>query len=136
MRVGFRKVEEKYDILRALRHDGLLKEEYIPDVSVEHTAGNLWREMLRFKACISRLDDAFFCLYFPPEQERGYSRTGWFGNVLKEGVPQGIRMTTIDLKRTGVSDWVSLGKWFAYARSSIWRRLCITGWHGRIAVTT
>ena len=58
------KVEEKYDILRALRHDGLLKEEYIPDVSVEHTAGNLWREMLRFKACISRLDDAFFCLYF------------------------------------------------------------------------
>ena len=52
------KVEEKYDILRALRHDGLLKEEYIPDVSVEHTAGNLWREMLRFKACISRLDDA------------------------------------------------------------------------------
>ena len=39
------KVEEKYDILRALRHDGLLKEEYIPDVSVEHTAGNLWREM-------------------------------------------------------------------------------------------
>lgn len=29
------KVEEKYDILRALRHDGLLKEEYIPDVSVE-----------------------------------------------------------------------------------------------------
>lgn len=71
MWVGFRKVEEKYDILRALRHDGLLKEEYIPDVSVEHTAGNLWREMLRFKACISRLDDAFFCLYFPPEQERG-----------------------------------------------------------------
>lgn len=59
MRVGFRKVEEKYDILKALRHDGLLKEEYIPDVSVEHTAGNLWREMLRFKACISRLDDAF-----------------------------------------------------------------------------
>lgn len=55
--------------------------------------------MLRFKACISRLDDAFFCLYFPPEQERGYSRTGWFGNVLKEGVPQGIRMTTIDLKK-------------------------------------
>lgn len=77
----------------------MLKEEYIPDVSVEHTAGNLWREMLRFKACISRLDDAFFCLYFPPEQERGYSRTGWFGNVLKEGVPQGIRMTTIDLKK-------------------------------------
>ena len=67
-------------------------------MSVEHTAGNLWREMLRFKACISRLDDAFFCLYFPPEQERGCSRTGWFGNVLKEGVPQGIRMTTIDLR--------------------------------------
>ena len=41
----------------------------------------------------------FFCLYFPPEQERGYSRAGWFGNVLKEGVPQGIRMTTIDLKK-------------------------------------
>ena len=28
------KVEEKYDILRALRHDGLLREEYTPDVSV------------------------------------------------------------------------------------------------------
>lgn len=92
-------VEEKYDILKALRHDGLLKEEYVPDTSAEHTAGNLWKEMLRFKACISGLENACFCIYFPPGQERGFSRTEWFRKVLKEGVPQGIRLTTIDMKK-------------------------------------
>lgn len=92
------KVEEEYDILKALRHDGLLREEYVPDRSVKHTAGNLWKEMLRFKACISRLDDACFCIYFPPRQEKGCSRTGWFKRILEEGIPQGIRLTTIDME--------------------------------------
>lgn len=92
------KVEEKYDILKALRHDGLLKGDYSPDRVAEHTAGNLWKEMLRFKECISGLDDAYFCIYFPPGQGEGYSPTEWFRQVLKEGVPQGIRLTTIDLK--------------------------------------
>lgn len=92
-------VEEKYDIIKALRHDGLLKEEYVPDTSVEHTAANLWKEMLRFKACISGLENACFCIYFPPGQERGLSRTEWFKKVLEEGIPQGIRLTTIDMKK-------------------------------------
>ena len=92
-------VEEKYDILKALRHDGLLKEEYVPDTSAEHTAGNLWKEMLRFKSCISGLEDACFCIYFPPGQERGFSRAEWFKRTLEEGIPQGIRLTTIDMKK-------------------------------------
>lgn len=92
-------VEEKYDILKALRHDGLLKEEYVPDTSAEHTAVNLWKEMLRFKSCISGLEDACFCIYFPPGQERGFSRTEWFKRILEEGIPQGIRLTTIDMKK-------------------------------------
>lgn len=91
--------EEKDDMLKALRHDGLLKTEYRPDTSAEPTAANLWKEMLRFKECISRLENAFFCIYFPPEQSGEYPRTEWFGQVLKEGVPQGIRLTTIDLKK-------------------------------------
>ena len=84
-------VEEKYDIIKALRHDGLLKEEYVPDTSVEHTTANLWKEMLRFKACISGLGNACFCIYFPPGQERDFSRTEWFKKALEEGIPQGIR---------------------------------------------
>lgn len=92
-------VEEKYDIIKALRHDGLLKEEYVPDTSVEHTTANLWKEMLRFKACISGLENACFCIYFPPGQERDFSRTEWFKKALEEGIPQGIRLTTIDMKK-------------------------------------
>ncbi len=91
--------EEKDDMLKALRHDGLLRTEYRPDTSAEPTAANLWKEMLRFKECISRLENAFFCIYFPPEQSGEFPRTEWFGQVLKEGVPQGIRLTTIDLKK-------------------------------------
>lgn len=79
--------------------DGLLRTEYRPDTSAEPTAANLWKEMLRFKECISRLENAFFCIYFPPEQSGEFPRTEWFGQVLKEGVPQGIRLTTIDLKK-------------------------------------
>ena len=91
-------VEEKYDIIKALRHDGLLKEEYVPDTSVEHTAANLWKEMLRFKACISGLENACFCIYFPPGQERGLSRTEWFKKVLEENT----RMpTTMTMARSG-----------------------------------
>ena len=36
---------------------------------------------------------------FLRNRKGGIPGTGWFGNVLKEGVPQGIRMTTVDLKK-------------------------------------
>ena len=68
------------------RHDGLLKEEYIPDVFVEHTAGNLWREMLRFKACISG-----WMLFLSVLSSRtGKGIPGQDGSAMraKEGVPQ------------------------------------------------
>lgn len=71
--------EEKDDMLKALRHDGLLKTEYRPDTSAEPTAANLWKEMLRFKECISRLENAFFCIYFPPEQSGEFPRTEYNG---------------------------------------------------------
>lgn len=93
------KVEEKYDMLKALRHDKLLKADYRPDTSVAHTPDNLWKELLRFKASVSHLEDVSFCLYFPPAQKDGPERTEWFRQVLKAGVPQGIRLTTMDWEK-------------------------------------
>lgn len=92
------KVEEKYDILKALKQDGMLEGDYFPDASVEHTASSLWREMLRFKACLRGLDDAYFCIYFPPRRPGEAVRTGWLEHVLEEGVPDGIRLSSVYYK--------------------------------------
>lgn len=89
------KPEEKYDILKALKQDGMLKGDYFPDSSVAHTAHNLWKEMLRFKSHLSGLDDACFCIYFPPVRQGEVIRTEWFRHALKEGVPDGIRLVSI-----------------------------------------
>ena len=81
------KVEEKYDILRALRHDGLLKEEYTPMCRL-----NIRRATCGERCCVSRHVSPGWMMPFlsvlSSGTGRGCSRTGWFGNVLKEGVPQ------------------------------------------------
>lgn len=94
------KVDEKYDVLKALKDDNMLIQEYMPDNSLEHTAPNLWREMLRFKSCIKGLEDACFCVYFPPGRPDGIITTQWFKELLAEGIPDGIRIVTIDYKKS------------------------------------
>lgn len=91
----FGEVEEKYDILKALKQDGMLEGDYVPDSSGEHTASNLWKEMQRFKMCLRGLDDAYFCLYFPPLRPGETLRTNWLEHVLEEGVPNGIRLSCV-----------------------------------------
>ena len=87
---------KKYDIYTALKNDGLLKQDYKPDTKLEPTAQNLWQELLRFKSCIAGLEDAHFCIYFPPTRTNGPRLGGWFTAVLKKKVPKGIRLVTID----------------------------------------
>lgn len=89
------KTEEKYDILKALKQDGMLEGDYFPDSSGGHTASNLWKEMRRFKMCLRGLDDAYFCLYFPPLRPGEVLRTDWLEHVLEGGVPDGIRLSSV-----------------------------------------
>lgn len=86
----------KYDVYAALKNDGLLKQEYDPDTTLEPTTQNLWQELLRFKSCIAGLEEANFCIYFPPTRTDGPRLGGWFTAVLKKKVPKGIRLVTID----------------------------------------
>jgi len=89
-------LDPSLDILSALRNDGMLKTDYRPDTTLTPTAFNLWKEMLRFKGSIEGMDDIRFCIYFPPTMPDGHKLTGWFSAVLNDGVPAGIRLTTID----------------------------------------
>ena len=86
---------EEFDIMAALKKDGRLYQDYQPDSSLEHTAENLWSELLRFKSCIKGLETRHFCIYIPPASYEGMELTPWFTNVL-DSIPQGIRLVTID----------------------------------------
>lgn len=93
------KVDEKYDVMKALRDDNMFIQEYMPDTSLERTASNLWKEMLRFKSCIKGLEHICFCIYFPPGRPDGIIKTQWFKDLLIEGIPDGIRIVTTDYKK-------------------------------------
>ena len=90
------KPDPKRDILQALKNDGLLLRDYFPDTSLKPSIENLWKEMLRFKACIDGLEDFRFCVYMAPSRPDGDKLTDWFSQVLDKGVPEGIRLTTVD----------------------------------------
>src|SRR5690606_22321478 len=53
-------------------------------------------EILRFKSCISGLEDTNFCIYFPPTNPNGPGLGRWFNKILKNRIPKGIRLVTID----------------------------------------
>lgn len=84
------------DMYTALKNDGLLLQDYTPNLTLPHTFANLILEMLRFKSCIEGLEHRNFCIYFPPTSPDGVKPGAWFTKVLKECVPKGIRMITID----------------------------------------
>jgi hypothetical protein len=87
--------QEKHDIIKALKNDGLLLEDYTPPEGIEESIDRLWQEMLAFKKCIKDLDNTNFCIYFPPSLPTGPKMGEWFNNVL-DRVPKGIRLATID----------------------------------------
>ena len=90
------KLEPEYDIISALNKDKMLVSEYLPDMSIERNFSNLWMEMLRFKSSIKGLENTNFCIYFPPSNSVGIQKTGLFEEILGEGIPQKIRLVTID----------------------------------------
>lgn len=91
------KLPEEYDILKAFREDGSINEEYIlPKIQKPESFQFLWSEFLRFKSCIRGMEERTFCIYFPPSLPDGPALTGCFRSILKEGVPEGIRLITID----------------------------------------
>jgi hypothetical protein len=89
------KPDPSLDILQALKNDGELRFDYRPDMTLEPTAVNLWKEMLRFKSSVKILDDTGFCFYIPPSRPEGEKLTEWFSWAL-EDVPEGIRLVTVD----------------------------------------
>jgi tetratricopeptide (TPR) repeat protein len=89
------KPDPSLDMLQALKNDGELLFDYLPDMSLEPMAVNLWKEMLRFKSSVKRLDNTGFCIYIPPTQPEESKLTDWFSWTL-EDVPEGIRLTTVD----------------------------------------
>jgi hypothetical protein len=89
---------EDGNILNALRNDGLLLSNYQPDRQLEPIAENLWRELLRFKSCIKDLEKVHFCLYISQGRTDGLDMTGWYKDILKRSIPDGIRLVTIDYR--------------------------------------
>lgn len=88
---------EEYDLLKAFKADGTMRKEYVlPDIDEPDTFRFLWSEFLRFKSCIQGMDERNFCIYFPPSFPDSPSLTECFRTILKEGVPEGIRLVTID----------------------------------------
>lgn len=81
------------EILEAFRNDGLQLKEYQPNKELKPTAKNLWKEMSRFKSCIKGGDKFHFCAYFTPSHE---DMTNWYKCAVKQGIPEGIRLVTID----------------------------------------
>lgn len=90
------KLDPEYDIIGALNKDKMLVSEYLPDMSIEQNFSNLWMEMLRFKSSIKGLENTNFCIYFPPSRSEGMSKTKLFEEILGEGIPDRIRLVTID----------------------------------------
>ncbi len=87
---------EQQDMLLAMQNDNLLLQDFVPNTSLEPNFKNLCAEILRFKSCIRDMEKTNFCLYFPPQRTDLPGAGRWFNKVLKTGVPQGIRLATID----------------------------------------
>ncbi|BAV10187.1 hypothetical protein SAMN05421788_104443 [Filimonas lacunae] len=89
--------DERYDMYQALKNDGVLLRDYTPDTTLTPTFQNLMKELVRFRSCLDGMDkNTHFCLYFPPGRPDTAALSGWFTQVLKQGVPNEIRLATID----------------------------------------
>ena len=88
--------DQKKDILLALTNDGLLNPDFKPQFNTDKNFTALLQEMLRLKANLKGFEKEHFCLYFPPVRPEANDLSDWLKLVLLEGVPQGIRLVTID----------------------------------------
>ncbi|MET3880523.1 hypothetical protein [Chitinophaga sp. OAE865] len=88
---------EEYDVYQALKKDGLLKTDYHPDRSLPPTVQSIWKELRRLMGCIRGLEDTGCCVYFPPLRTDQPDAGSWYTDVLKKGLPEGIRLVTIDV---------------------------------------
>lgn len=89
--------DKKYDMYQALKNDGVLLRDYSPDTALDPTFGNLMQELVRFRSCLDSMDKhTHFCLYFPPGRPDTAPLSNWFTSVLQKGVPNEIRLVTID----------------------------------------
>ena len=89
-------IPQEYNIMAAMRKDGMMKADYTPLFTDTPYLEHLWNEVLRFKSCIKGMDETDFCFYFPPSEANGPDLTSWFDYALKHGIPSGIRLVTID----------------------------------------
>ncbi|HEY9256817.1 hypothetical protein [Chitinophaga sp.] len=86
-----------YDVYGALKKDRLLKQDYHPDLTLTPCVQSIWKEILRFKSYITGLEDIGCCIYFPPLRSDSPDAGDWYADVLKKGLPAGIRLVTIDV---------------------------------------
>lgn len=87
----------EYDIYGALKKDGLLKADYQPNRQLPPTVQSIWKELRRFMSDIRGLEDTGCCIYFPPLRPDQPDAGSWYADVLKKGMPPGIRLVTIDI---------------------------------------
>lgn len=88
--------QEKLDILQALKNDGLLDPAFAPVIDPDSGFENLLKEFLRLKAHIRGMEKVHCCLYFPPTRPETHLLGKWLRAKLSKGIPQGIRLATID----------------------------------------
>jgi hypothetical protein len=88
--------QEKFDMVQALKNDELLHPEFAPLLDPGSGFENLMQELLRLKAHIKGMEKAHCCLYFPPTRPETYLLGRWLRAKLVKGIPQGIRLATID----------------------------------------
>ncbi|MEZ2441085.1 hypothetical protein AB6805_05160 [Chitinophaga sp. RCC_12] len=88
---------EEYDVYGALKKDGLLKTDYQPDRHLAPTVQSIWKELRRFMGCVRGLEETGCCIYFPPLRPEQADAGAWYADVLKKGLPDGIRLVTIDI---------------------------------------
>jgi hypothetical protein len=89
--------DTKYDIYGALKKDRLLKQDYQPDLTLPPGVQSICKELLRFKSYITGLENIGCCIYFPPLRPDCPDAGDWYASVLKKGLPDGIRLVTIDI---------------------------------------
>ncbi|ANH81767.1 hypothetical protein A8C56_12940 [Niabella ginsenosidivorans] len=88
--------DPKFDIYGALKQDGILPKDFKPDIQPLSGFENLLKELLRFRAHLKGYENKNFLLYFPSGNPDAISAKSWFVNKLKKGIPDGIRLATMD----------------------------------------
>jgi hypothetical protein len=86
----------KQDIVQALKNDGLLANNFEPVIDCNSGFQNLLKEMLRLKTHLKGFDKLHFCIYFSPTRPEANILGEWLSLKIALGIPQGIRLITID----------------------------------------